>query len=78
MTLRIPLPDRPGQLAAVSALLASVGANVTEVLHTRHDRALTLHDVVLQLSVETRGPRHQTQVIDALIAAGYAPERTAS
>lgn len=78
MTLRIPLPDRPGQLAAVSALLASVGANVTEVLHTRHDRGLTLHDVVLQVSVETRGPNHQEQVLDALTAAGFAPHRTAS
>lgn len=78
MTLRIPLPDRPGQLAAVSALLASVGANVTEVLHTRHDRALTLHDVVLQLSIETRGPDHQALVVDTLVAAGYSPERTAS
>ncbi|SEJ69974.1 threonine ammonia-lyase [Demequina mangrovi] len=74
MTIRIPLPDRPGQLARVSELLAREGANVIEVLHTRHDQGLTLNDVVLQMSVETRGPNHQTAVIDALRAAGYAPE----
>ena len=73
MTLRIPLPDRPGQLAAVSALLAHVGANVTEVLHTRHNLGLALHDVVLQVSVETRGPNHQQEVLAALSGAGYAP-----
>lgn len=74
MTLRIPLPDRPGQLAAVSELLARVGANVTEVLHTRHDLGLALNSVVLQVSVETRGPNHQQQVLDALTAAGFDPE----
>ena len=73
MTLRIPLPDRPGQLAAVSALLARVGANVTEVLHTRHNLGLALHDVVLQVSVETRGPNHQQEVLAALSGAGYEP-----
>ena len=74
MTLRIPLPDRPGQLAAVSALLARVGANVTEVLHTRHDLGLALNSVVLQVSVETRGPRHQQEVLAQLVEAGYSPE----
>ncbi|WP_062522068.1 threonine ammonia-lyase [Demequina silvatica] len=74
MTLRIPLPDRPGQLARVSELLAHVGANVIEVLHTRHDLGLTLNDVVLQVSVETRGPNHQEQVLEALRGAGFAPQ----
>ena len=74
MTLRIPLPDRPGQLARVSEILAGVGANVIEVLHTRHDMGLTLNDVVLQVSVETRGPNHQDQVLEALRAAGFTPE----
>lgn len=74
MTLRIPLPDRPGQLARVSEILANVGANVTEVLHTRHDLGLTLNDVVLQVSVETRGPNHQEQVLATLIEAGFRPE----
>jgi len=74
MTLRIPLPDRPGQLARVSEILAGVGANVIEVLHTRHDMGLTLNDVVLQVSVETRGPNHQDQVLDALRGASFDPE----
>ncbi|WP_062307231.1 threonine ammonia-lyase [Demequina subtropica] len=74
MTIRIPLPDRPGQLARVSELLAGVGANVIEVLHTRHDLGLTLNDVVLQVSVETRGPNHQAETLDALREAGYEPE----
>ncbi|WP_415076202.1 threonine ammonia-lyase [Microbacterium sp.] len=73
MTLRIPLPDRPGQLARVSELLAQVGANVIEVMHTRHGQGLQISEVILQLSVEIRGEEHRMQVIGALEDAGFAP-----
>jgi threonine dehydratase len=73
MTLRIPLPDRPGQLARVSDLLARAGANVTEVLHTRHGQGLQISEVILQLSVETRGEEHRAHVIAMLEEAGFAP-----
>lgn len=73
MSLRIPLPDRPGQLARVSDLLAQAGANVIEVLHTRHGQGLQISEVILQLSVETRGADHRAHVIDTLEKAGFAP-----
>lgn len=73
MTLRIPLPDRPGQLARVAELLASAAANVTEVLHTRHGQGMQLTEVILQLSVETRGEEHRAEVIRTLVDAGFAP-----
>ena len=73
MTLQIPLPDRPGQLARVSELLATVGANVIEVLHTRHGQGLQISEVILQLSVETRGDEHRALVLSVLEEAGYAP-----
>lgn len=73
MTLQIPLPDRPGQLARVSDLLSVAGANVIEVLHTRHGQGLQISEVILQLSVETRGQEHRAQVITILEDAGFAP-----
>ncbi|WP_127819350.1 threonine ammonia-lyase [Microbacterium sp. CPCC 204701] len=73
MTLRIPLPDRPGQLARVSELLAIAGANVIEVLHTRHGQGLQISEVFLQLSVETRGEEHRAHVIAVLDEAGFTP-----
>ncbi|MCP2637824.1 threonine ammonia-lyase [Microbacterium sp. HD4P20] len=73
MTLQVPLPDRPGQLARVSELLALAGANVIEVLHTRHGHGLQISEVILQLSVETRGEEHRAHVISVLEAAGYVP-----
>ncbi|CAN7326920.1 threonine ammonia-lyase [Microbacterium sp. LjRoot45] len=73
MTLQIPLPDRPGQLARVSELLSIAGANVTEVLHTRHGQGLQISEVILQLSVETRGEEHRAHVISVLEGAGFQP-----
>lgn len=72
-SVRIPLPDRPGQLAKVSEILARVGANVMEVLHTRHGHGLQLSDMILQLSIETRGPEHTQLAMESLRAAGYDP-----
>ncbi|GAB3580140.1 threonine ammonia-lyase [Leifsonia lichenia] len=73
LKLTIMLPDRPGQLARISEILAGVNANVVEVLHTRHGRGLQLSQVELDVSVETRGTDHRHHVIEALRAAGYDP-----
>ena len=73
LTIRIPLPDRPGQLARVSELLAEVGANVMEVMHTRHGQGLQISEVILQLSIETRGAEHTALTLDTLRRAGFEP-----
>lgn len=73
LTLRIMLPDRPGQLARISELLAEAHANVIEVLHTRHGVGLQISEVELNVSVETRGPDHRQHVVDVLRSAGYDP-----
>ena len=73
LKLRIPLPDRPGQLARTSAIIAEQNANVVEVLHTRHGTGLQISQVELELHIETRGPEHAEAVIDALRAEGYRP-----
>lgn len=74
LTLRIMLPDRPGQLARISELLAQAHANVIEVLHTRHGVGLQLSEVELDISVETRGSEHRAQVVELLRGAGYDPQ----
>jgi threonine dehydratase len=73
LKLRIMLPDRPGQLARISELLAEAAANVIEVLHTRHGVGLQISEVELDISVETRGPEHRQHVVETLRAAGYDP-----
>jgi threonine dehydratase len=76
LKLRIPLPDRPGQLARTSEIVAAQNANVVEVLHTRHGTGLQISQVELELHIETRGPEHAEQVLTALRDAGYEPRRT--
>jgi len=73
LRLRIPLPDRPGQLARTSAIVAEQNANVVEVLHTRHNNGMQISQVELELHIETRGPEHAQHVIDALRADGFRP-----
>lgn len=74
MTVRIPLPDRPGQLVQVSQVIAEAGGNVIEVLHTRHGQGLQISEVNLQVSVELRGTEHRDLVLRALREAGFRPE----
>jgi threonine dehydratase len=73
LRVRIPLPDRPGQLARVAEIVADQNANVVEVLHTRHGTGLQITQVELEVHIETRGQDHATLVLDALRAEGYEP-----
>lgn len=73
LKLRIPLPDRPGQLARVSALVAECNANVVEVLHTRHGGGLLISQVELELHIETRGPEHAEELLERLRDEGFEP-----
>ncbi|MDI2099503.1 threonine ammonia-lyase [Ruicaihuangia caeni] len=73
LKLRIPLPDRPGQLARTAEIVAEQNANVVEVLHTRHGGGLQISQVELELHIETRGPEHAERVLAALRSAGYSP-----
>jgi threonine dehydratase len=73
LKLRIPLPDRPGQLARIAALVAEASANVVEVLHTRHNEGMQFSQVELELHIETRGPEHAEEVLTRLRDEGYEP-----
>ena len=73
LKLRIPLPDRPGQLARTAAIVAEANANVVEVLHTRHGSGMQISQVELELHIETRGPEHAEQVLARLRDEGYEP-----
>jgi threonine dehydratase len=76
LKLRIPLPDRPGQLARVSAIVAEMAANVVEVLHTRHGGGLLISQVELELHIETRGPEHADALLERLREEGFEPRIT--
>ncbi|WP_369257984.1 threonine ammonia-lyase [Geodermatophilus amargosae] len=72
LRLRLSVPDRPGSLAAVLAVLAEGGANVLEVEHERTSTRLDLGQVEVFVVLETRGPDHARTVVAALAGAGFA------
>jgi threonine dehydratase len=69
--LAIDIVDRPGQLAAVSGLLADAGANIIEVSHQRTFSDLPAKGTLLELVIETRDRAHLDEVMKKLSAAGY-------
>ena len=76
LVLRIVLPDQPGALAGLTALVAESGANVVHVSHGRADPSLTLGDVEVLLQLETRGRAHASALMDLLAQSGYRVEAT--
>jgi threonine dehydratase len=68
----IDIVDRPGQLAAVAALLAQAGANIIEVSHQRTFSDLPAKATLLQLVIETRDRAHLEDVLAKLNAAGLS------
>jgi threonine dehydratase len=75
LALRVTVPDRPGELAALLGRISELGANVVDVSHSRIAGRLALGDVVVALSLETRGQEHCQEVLAALDAAGYRVAR---
>jgi threonine dehydratase len=67
--LRFDIVDRPGQLAAVVAVLSNAGANIVEVSHQRIFTDLPAKAVVLEVVIETRDRSHLASTIEALKAA---------
>jgi threonine dehydratase len=72
--LHFDIVDRPGQLAAVVAVLSSAGANIVEVSHQRIFTDLPAKAVVLEIVIETRDRSHLTSTIEALKAADIQVE----
>ena len=71
-TLSVRMPDRPGSLAALLAAIAGADANVVDVWHARTDPFLSLHEVQIDVEVETRGAAHREALVDALTGQGYS------
>ncbi len=72
--ISVALQDKPGQLARVSSIVANLRANVIEVHHTRAF-ASRFGDTTLQLTLETRGPDHVLELLQALRERGYAVQQ---
>ncbi len=74
LVLRLVLEDRPGRLSELLGRLAAEGLNVIGVDHHREGPHLSLHEVEIRLTLETRDPEHRDEVVESLREAGYRVE----
>ena len=72
-TVSVMLPDKPGQLAAVSSLIAKEQGNVIKLEHNVFANVNRTAGVELTITLESFGTEHKDQIIKALEAAGYCP-----
>ncbi len=72
-TVSVLLPDKPGELAAVSTLLAKEQANVIKLEHNQFISINRNAAVELRITVEAFGTEHKEKIVAALNEAGYRP-----
>lgn len=68
--MTIELLDKPGQLLAVSQVIAEQGGNVTSVHHVHSNEGSDVNGCYLHLTLETRNFEHIAQIKKALTEAG--------
>ena len=69
--IHIEVPDRPGALAAIAAVIARNRGNIVDVEHRRDLPGVALKNARLELSIETRDRMHADEIVNALAAAGF-------
>jgi threonine dehydratase len=77
VVLSTVVPDRPGALAGLLRLVADHGANVIDVSHLRDGVDLHVRETAVQLVLQTTGPDHDSEVVEAVRAEGFAVPRPA-
>ena len=69
--LLIELMDKPGQLKAVSEIIADTGGNVTSVYHERNGSTTNVTGCHLRVVMETRNYEHVQEIKNALKNKGF-------
>jgi threonine dehydratase len=71
ISLQVGMPDAPGNLAKVAALIGAAGGNILEVEHQRAFSPLSIKSSGVTFIVETRNAAHASEVVTGLRAAGF-------
>ena len=67
----VSIPDRPGELAKITHIIADVGANIVKLAHNQFKNLSRFRDKEVLITVETNGTDHIQALIDAFAAKGY-------
>ena len=74
-TFAVDLPDKPGQLVAVSQILSEQNANVIRLEHNQFKNLDRFHEVEVQVTVETNGEEHINKITQEFEKKGYIIRR---
>lgn len=69
--LNVEVPDRPGALASITAVVAAARGNIIDLTHRRDLPGVALTSAYLELSIETRDRLHADEVVAAITSAGF-------
>jgi threonine dehydratase len=71
ISIQVDMPDAPGNLAKVAALIGEAGGNILEVEHQRAFSPLSIKSTGVDFIIETRNATHATEVVTTLRVAGF-------
>jgi len=74
LRFRTVLKDRPGELERLVRVISDQQANIYAIEHGRTSRDVAMNDAEVELDLETRGPDHVDELLEALREAGYEVE----
>ena len=69
--LAVEIPDVPGSLAALTALLGELDSNIVDIVHQRAFRASSARATLVECALQMRGEEQAEEVVKSLAAAGY-------
>ena len=75
LVLRTRVPDRPGELAKLLALLGGARVNVLSVEHHREGMDIPIGETEVELTLVTRDSPHCDDVMETMRGWGYGVER---
>lgn len=67
----VSIPDRPGELAKITHIIADVGANIVKLAHNQFKNLSRFRDKEVLITVETNGTDHVQALVEAFAAKGY-------
>jgi len=70
--LTVEIRDIPGELAKAAGLIGGTGANIVQVNHQRIFTGTPLQGAELHFVLQSRGPDHIREVVEALRGQGYS------
>ena len=71
LRLRVLLPDYPGALEGLTAVISKARANIVETSYNRAHYGVSLNEAAIDITMETRGRDHASELLAALTGARY-------